>query len=71
MRRAALYLMLLATACAQRPPVPPQEPLASLCACRAICAPDGYVWTLVWMGPTDGGRCTCSRLSYVRGANDD
>ena len=57
------YLVLLAlVGCSHVPPAPApvQSANTSLCACRALCAPDNYSWTLTWVGgATPGGQCVC------------
>lgn len=71
MTRLAFAAVAFALAACQ-PAMPPQseQPAsASLCACRALCAPDAYEWTLTYVGPTNGGRCACmGRLDVGRSA---
>ncbi len=59
---ARAWLLLALASCGATVPVPVREiPRTSQCACRVLCAPDGYWWTLTWSEPgtTEGGRCTC------------
>ncbi len=66
--RAVRYALLSAlvaclVGCASTVTVPVREiPRTSQCACRVLCAPDGYWWSLEWQMPgvaTEAGHCTC------------
>lgn len=63
--RPIILILLTLTACSTPAPMPASPPRSSLCACRAICAPDGYEWELTYSywdpdaGSIEAGRCKC------------